>query len=197
MNKRLTDKVAVISGGTSGIGEATVELFVQEGAQVIFSGRSIEKGKAIAERTGAVYFQADVMSEEDIKGTIQAATDHFGGLDILFNNAGGSTKGPVETVTAAEIEYAWTLLFSSAVLSTKYAVPCMKRRGGGCIINNSSIAGLRDNQGDLMYSSVKAALTHYSKLAGTRLGPEGIRVNVISPGAVSYTHLTLPTIYSV
>ena len=185
MNKRLTDKVAVISGGTSGIGEATVELFVQEGAQVVFSGRSIEKGKAIAERTGAVYFQADVMSEEDIKGTIQAATDHFGGLDILFNNAGGSTKGPVETVTAAEIEYAWTLLFSSAVLSTKYAVPCMKRRGGGCIINNSSIAGLRDNQGDLMYSSVKAALTHYSKLAGTRLGPEGIRVNVISPGAIA------------
>ena len=103
MNKRLTDKVAVISGGTSGIGEATVELFVQEGAQVVFSGRSSEKGKAIAERTGAVYFQADVMSEEDIRGTIQAATDHFGGLDILFNNAGGSTKGPVETVTALSL----------------------------------------------------------------------------------------------
>ena len=125
------------------------------------------------------------MSEEDIRNTIQAATDHFGGLDILFNNAGGSTKGPIETVTTADINYAWTLLFISAVLSAKYAVPCMKRRGGGSIINNSSMAGLRDNQGDLMYSSVKAALTHYSKLAGTRLGPEGIRVNIISPGAIA------------
>ena len=185
MNDRLKGKVAVITGGTSGIGEATVKLFVQEGAQVLFSGRSTEKGRAIEERTGAIYHQADVMSEEDIRNTIQAATDHFGGLDILFNNAGGSTKGLIETVTTADINYAWTLLFSSAVLSTKYAVPCMKRRGGGCIINNSSIAGLRDNQGDLMYSSVKAALTHYSKLAGTRLGPEGIRVNVISPGAIA------------
>jgi len=185
MNKRLREKVAVISGGTSGIGEATVELFVKEGAEVVFSGRSVEKGKAIAERTGAIYFQADVMSEEDIEGTIKLAVDRYGGLDILFNNAGGNTKGPVETVTAEEINYAWTLLFSSAVLSTKHAVPYMKQRGGGCIINNSSIAGLRDNQGDLMYSSVKAALTHYSKLAGTRLGPDGIRVNVISPGAIA------------
>lgn len=185
MGDRLKDKIAVISGGTSGIGEATVELFINEGAQVVFSGRTEDKGNALAKRTGATYVKADIMSEDDIKATIDTAVEKFGGLDILFNNAGGNTYGPVDSVTDEAISYAWKLLFNSAVLSTKHAIPHMEKRGGGCIINNSSIAGIRDSQGDLMYSAVKAGLTHYSKLAGTRLGPKGIRVNVISPGAIA------------
>lgn len=185
MVDRLKDKIAIISGGTSGIGEATVELFISEGAHVVFSGRSEDKGKALAERTGATYVKADIMSEDDIKATIDTAVAKFGGLDILFNNAGGNTYGPVDTVTDEAITYAWKLLFNSVVLSVKYAIPHMEKRGGGCIINNSSIAGIRDGQSDLLYSAVKAGLTHYSKLAGTRLGPKGIRVNVVSPGAIA------------
>lgn len=187
MGDRLKDKVAVVTGGTSGIGEATVELFVAEGARVVFCGRSEDKGKALAERVGdnAIYVMADVMSEDDIKRTIDTAVGEFGGLDILFNNAGGPTSGPITEVTPDAINYAWQLLFSSAVLGTKHAVPHMQARGGGSIINNSSIAAIRDNQGDLLYSSVKAGLTHYTRLCGVRLGPLGIRVNAISPGAIA------------
>jgi NAD(P)-dependent dehydrogenase (short-subunit alcohol dehydrogenase family) len=187
MGDRLKDKVAVITGGTSGIGEATVELFANEGAKVVFCGRSEEKGQALADRVGksTVYVKADVMSEADIKNTIDTAVDRFGGLDILFNNAGGPTNGPITEVTDEAIQYACQLLLSSAILGVKHAVPHMEKRGGGCIINNSSIAAIRDAQGDLLYSAMKAALTHYTRLAGVRLGPLGIRVNAISPGSIA------------
>jgi NAD(P)-dependent dehydrogenase (short-subunit alcohol dehydrogenase family) len=187
MAGRLDNKVAVITGGTSGIGEATVELFIEQGAKVVFCGRSEEKGKALAERVGnnAVFVVADVMSESDIKRTIDTAIDTFGGLDILFNNAGGPTQGDVTDVDEDKIHYAMQLLFSSAVLGMKHAVPHLEARGGGAIINNSSVAGIRDNQGNLLYSAAKAALTHYSRLAGVHLGPKGIRVNTLSPGAIA------------
>ena len=187
MGSRLEGQVAVITGGTSGIGEATAELFVEEGACVVICGRSVEKGQAVAERLGenCRFLTADITREEDIKQTIEAAVAEFGRLDILFNNAGGPTHGLVDAVEEEAIIYATRLLFSSAALAMKYAIPFMRKTGGGSIINNSSVAALRDNQGDLVYSAVKAALTHFSKLAGVRLGPEGIRVNCISPGAIA------------
>ena len=187
MGDRLKDKVAVITGGSSGIGEATAELFVEEGAAVVLTGRSMERGEAVAERLGdrAIFVRADVMFERDIKRAIDTAADAFGGLDILFNNAGGPTEGPLTSVTEEAIQYAMRLLFASVVLGIKHAVPHMEKRSGGSIINNSSIAAIRDHQGDLLYSAAKAAVTHYSRLAGTRLGPKGIRVNCISPGAVA------------
>jgi NAD(P)-dependent dehydrogenase (short-subunit alcohol dehydrogenase family) len=187
MTARLKNKVAVITGGTSGIGEATAELFVSEGAQVVICGRSQDKGAAIAERLGEAcqFISADVMREDYIAKTIEFAVTTFGGIDILFNNAGGPTAGSVTEVDEDTIHYAMQLLFSIAVLGIKHAVPHMQARGGGSIINNSSIAALRDNQGGLLYSAAKAALTHYTKLAGVRLGPSGIRVNCISPGAIA------------
>lgn len=189
MGDRLKDKVVVITGGTSGIGAATAELFVAEGAFVVFCGRTLEKGKTLADRLGsnAVFVEADVLVEEEIKGTIDTAVQKFGGLDILFNNAGGPAGESLSLteVTPEAVQYAMQLLFTSVVLGIKYAIPYMEDRGGGAIINNSSIAGLRDGQGSLLYSAAKAALTHYSKLAGTRLGSSGIRVNTISPGAVA------------
>ena len=186
-NGRLENKVAVITGGTSGIGEATAELFVNEGAKVVFCGRSADKGQALADRLGenAHFVQADVMVEADIQRTIETAVTTFGGLDILFNNAGGPTQGGITDIDEDKIHYAMQLLFSSAALGMKHAVPHLEARGGGAIINNSSVAGLRDNQGNLIYSAAKAALTHYSRLAGVHLGPKGIRVNCISPAAIA------------
>ena len=98
---RLEAKVAVITGGTRGIGEATAELFVAQGCKVVIAGRSVEKGQALAERLGesVIYVQADVMREDDIKSTIDLAASSFGKLDILFNNAGAGTGGNFETVT--------------------------------------------------------------------------------------------------
>ena len=187
MSQPLAEKVAVITGGTSGIGEATAARFVEAGAQVVICGRSEDKGEALAKRLGerCRFIRADVTQEADIERTLAFAVAQFGGLDILFNNAGGPTRGMVDSVEAEAIIYATELLFSSAVLGMKHAIPLLRARGGGAIINNSSIAAIRDNQGDLIYSAVKAALTHYTRLASVRLGPENIRVNCISPGAIA------------
>ena len=187
MGNRLQDKVAVITGGTSGIGAATAELFAAEGAKVVIAGRSAEKGQALAERLGdsVIYELQDVLAEDDVRRVIDDAAERFGRLDVLFNNAGGPTPGNVTDITAENIDYGVRLLFTSVVLGMKYAVPHMLASGGGSIINNSSIAGIRHLQGNILYSAVKAGLTHYSKLAGVELGPQGIRVNVISPGAIA------------
>ena len=184
---KLDGKVAVVTGGTSGIGEATAELFVAEGAKVVISGRSAEKGQAVADRLGenCQMVVADILNEDDIRGTLEHAVSAFGGLDILFNNAGGPTKGEVLDAKAEDIQYAMDLLFTSAVLGIKHAVPYMEARGGGSIINNASIAGHRLNQGGYLYSGAKAAVAHMTRLAGADLGQHNIRVNAISPGAVA------------
>ena len=184
---QLQGKVAVITGGTSGIGEATAELFVAQGAQVVLTGRSEEKGQLLASRLGqsAIYVAADVTKEEDIKLAIDQAIERFGRLDVLFNNAGGPTVGNLDDITRENINYGVDLLLTSTILGIRYAIEPMKIAGGGSIINNSSIAGIRYRQGNGLYSALKAAVTHYSRLAGVELGPYGIRVNAISPGAIA------------
>jgi len=184
---RLAGKVALITGGTSGIGAATAQLFVNEGAQVAIAGRSVEKGTALAEQLGnnALYVEADITDEAQIAAAVNAATGHFGRLDILFNNAGGPVGAPIDQLSQQHIDYGVKLLLSSVILGTRYAIEPMKAAGGGCIINNSSVAALRYRQGDILYSALKAAVTHYTKMAGIELAPLGIRVNAISPGAIA------------
>jgi NAD(P)-dependent dehydrogenase (short-subunit alcohol dehydrogenase family) len=187
MSKILENKVAVITGGTSGIGAATAELFVAEGAKVIIAGRSVQKGEELAKRLGTdcLYQRTDVMQEADIKALIDLAVSRYGGLDCLFNNAGGPDRGTLETVTPDDFNYSMNLLLGSVVFGMKHAAPVMKTKGSGCIINNSSIAAIRMNQGGYLYTAAKAAVTHITRLAGTQLGPFGIRVNSISPGAIA------------
>ena len=187
MSERLKGKVALITGGTSGIGAATAQLFVSEGARVVITGRSVEKGRAPAADLGsnASYREADITQEEAIRDSIEHTAQSHGRLDILFNNAGGPVGAPLEKLTQDHIDYGVRLLLASAMLGTKYAVEPMKASGGGCIINNSSIAGLRYRQGDLLYSALKAALTHYTRMVGIELGEHNIRVNSISPGAIA------------
>lgn len=187
MSDRLQGKVALITGGTSGIGAATAELYAREGAQVVISGRSKEKGEALADDLGenVVYCESDVMNEADIAKPIEFAVAEFGKLDILFNNAGGPVGAPLEQLTQDHIDYGVHLLLSSVILGTKAAIGPMKANGGGCIINNSSVAALRYRQGDPLYSSLKAGVTHFTRMSGIELGPHNIRVNSISPGAIA------------
>ena len=187
MSDRLKGKVALITGGTSGIGAATAELFIKEGATVVITGRSVEKGQALAAALGecASYFEADITQEDAIRESIEQTAGTYGRLDVLFNNAGGPVGAPLDQLSQEHIDYGVKLLLSSAMLGTKYAIEPMKASGGGCIINNSSIAGLRYRQGDLLYSALKAALTHYTRMAGIELGEHNIRVNSISPGAIA------------
>ena len=184
---KLQNKVALITGGTSGIGAETARLFISGGAKVVISGRSEEKGTKLAEVLGknATYCLSDITKEEDIKNAISYTTDTFGNLDILFNNAGGPVGAGLEEVTQKDIDYGVHLLLASVILGTRYAIQPMRENGGGCIINNSSIAGIRHRQGDPLYAALKAGVTHFTKMSGVELGKDNIRVNAISPGAIA------------
>ena len=187
MTKRLDNRVALITGGTSGIGAETARLFIQEGAKVVISGRSEEKGQMLSEELGenSQYLLSDVTKEEDIENSVKETVNQFGKLDILFNNAGGPVGAGIEKVTQKDIDYGVHLLLASVILGTKYAIEPMRKNGGGCIINNSSIAGIRYRQGDPLYAALKAGVTHYTRMSGVELGPDNIRVNSISPGAIA------------
>ena len=187
MTGRLDGKTALITGGTSGIGAATAELFVREGAKVVISGRSKDKGQLLAENLGssATFYEADITNEAEIAASIDFTVQTLGKLDILFNNAGGPVGAPLEELSQSHIDYGVKLLFSSVILGTRYAIEPMKKNGGGVIINNSSVAGLRYRQGDPLYSALKAGVTHFTRMSGIELGPFKIRVNSISPGAIA------------
>lgn len=193
---RLDGKVAVITGGTTGIGEATVDLFVKEGCKVVFSGRNVTQGKAVEARQPpgtAIFVECDVLKEADIERTILTAKTKFGRLDILFNNAGGSDAPPgrrPEVLPDGDfdeeyVKYSMWYLFGSVVMGTKHAARIMREQGCGSIINNSSMAAQQGNHGQPMYGAAKAAISNYIKHCVHWLGPSGIRVNAISPGAIS------------
>jgi NAD(P)-dependent dehydrogenase (short-subunit alcohol dehydrogenase family) len=188
MSGRLAGKVALITGGCSGIGLGTVELFVAEGAQVVAADLQADKGAALEARFGdkVRFAKCDVTSEADIEAAVGLAVSAFGGLDILFNNAGaGGTMGGVEDMTAAEWDRTFALLVRGPMLGMKHAVPVMKARGGGSIINTASIAGLQAGWGPLAYSTAKCAVIHLSKVASAELAPQRIRVNAICPGLIA------------
>lgn len=187
MAGRLDGKVALITGGTSGIGEATVELFAREGAQVVFTGRNAEKGEQLQKALGARtrFFRADVSQEADSQASVEEALKTFGRLDVLFSNAGGPTRGSVETVTPDDFSHAANLLLGSVIFGIKHAAPVMKAQGGGAIINNASVSSNRTHMGGYLYSVMKAGVVHATRMAGMELGRHGISVNSISPGAVA------------
>ncbi|MDA8139615.1 MAG: SDR family NAD(P)-dependent oxidoreductase, partial [Desulfobacteraceae bacterium] len=139
MSGRLEGKITIITGGTSGIGAATAEVFATEGAKVIIAGRSEAKGADLAKQLGAnvIYQHADVTREEDIKALVDLAVKKFGRLDCMFNNAGGPDRGTIDTVTMEDFDYSMRLLLGSVVLGIKYAAAVMKPQGSGCIINRS------------------------------------------------------------
>lgn len=186
MAGRLEGKVAIITGATSGIGEATARCFAAEGAKLLIAGRTQDKGEALAREMGeGVIFQtADVRREADIAALVDTAIARFGRLDCLFNNAGASIPGTLESVTEQELSEGFQLLVGSVVFGVKHAARVMKAHGGS-IINNASVAGHRYGQGGIFYSTAKAAVAHYTRLAGVELGAYGIRVNAISPGAIA------------
>lgn len=191
MTGRLQNKVALITGATSGIGEATARVFAAQGAQLVLAARSVEKGEALATRLAeehgveVVFKRTDVMLEADIAAAVDTAIDRFGKLDCLFNNAGAGERSDAESVTQEEFDRVMRLLVGAPVFGIKHAARVMKAGGGGSIINNASIAAHRSGQGGYLYSGAKAAVAQLTRLAGVELGPWNIRVNAISPGAIA------------
>ena len=181
----LEGKVAVITGGTSGIGARTAEVFVAEGAKVVIAGRRQDRGERLAQRLGeaARFIRTDVSVEADVKAMIDHAVDRFGRLDCLMNNAGM----PSQFVAIADVDLqqfdAVIAVHLRAVLAgMKYAVRPMTAQGAGSIINVASVNGIRAGLGGHYYSAAKAASIHLTRCAAVELGEKGIRVNSISPG---------------
>ena len=188
MAGQLDGKVAVITGGCSGIGLGTVELFIAEGAKVVVGDVQDEKGKVLEARfpDHLAYVHCDVTQEADIAKTINTATERFGGLDILFNNAGaGGAVNDLEVMTTEAWDGTMNLLLRSVMLGMKHAIPLMRARGGGSIVNTASIAGMQAGWGPIAYSTAKGAVIHLTRVAAAQLSPQKIRVNAICPGLIA------------
>ena len=183
----LEGKVAVIAGGTSGIGARTAELFVAEGATVVIAGRRRDTGEALAQRLGktASFVRTDVAHEAELKALIEGAAARFGRLDCLFNNAGyGILQRSIADLDIAEYDQMMAVVLRAVMLGMKFAAPIMIRQRAGSIINTGSIAAHRASLSAQTYSVAKAAVIHATRCVAAELGEHNVRVNCISPGAI-------------
>ena len=182
----LTGKVAIVTGGCSGIGRGTVTVLRRAGARVACVDVQDDKGRALADELGdgGMYAHADVRSEADVAAAFGRVAERFGGIDVLFNNAGAAEPLASDPFDLAVFEGAQRLLVSSVMLGIKYAVPSMTARGGGSIVNTASIAGLQAGYGPFAYSVAKGAVVHLTRVAAAMLAKDAIRVNAICPGLI-------------
>jgi NAD(P)-dependent dehydrogenase (short-subunit alcohol dehydrogenase family) len=188
MALRLDGKIAVITGACSGIGLATLELFIEEGARVLAADVQVDVGQALLQRFPGVlrFAPCDVTQPAQIKAAIDGAAEAFGGLDILFSNAGaGGAMAGVEDWDEAGWDNTQALLLRSVAAGTAFAVPHLKRRGGGAIINTSSISALQAGYAPLAYAVAKAGVLHYTRLAAAELSAHRIRINAVVPGFIA------------
>ncbi|CAN7599014.1 SDR family NAD(P)-dependent oxidoreductase [Phenylobacterium sp. LjRoot219] len=188
MTQELAGKVAVITGGAKGLGRGAVELFVAEGAQVVVADVDVAAGAALAETLGsAVRFRrADVSRREEVEALVAFAVAEFGGLQVMFNNAGVTDEatGRLLDDDFGAFERVMAVNVLGVMLGTQAAARHMARHGGGSIINTASIGGLASGYGFPVYRAAKAGVVSFTKSAAIELGEHLIRVNCICPGNI-------------
>lgn len=192
---RLDGKVAVITGGASGIGEGTVRLFAEEGAQVVIADIQDERGQQLAEELGTqtAYLRTDVSQEAQVRAAIQLAVDKWGRLDCMFNNAGfGGVSGPVELTDMDGYDQTMAVLLRGVFLGIKHASAVMKQQRSGSIVSTASIAGMQAGFGPHVYSAAKAAVIHLTRSVSIELGEFGVRANAVCPGVIGTNIFTTP-----
>lgn len=184
---RMKDKVAIVTGGTSGIGRRMVERFGEEGAVVYFTGRRTELGAQVAAATGANFIEADAALEEDARRTIDLVYNQAGKLDVLVNNAGGPAPvGRLEDLPLDGFDTAIATHVRGALAHMKHASPIMRAQKSGSIINIGSVAAHRAGySSSAIYGVAKAAVVHLTRCAAMELGEDFVRVNSISPGGIA------------
>ncbi len=183
----LDGKIAIVTGGTSGIGARTAELFVEEGATVVIAGRRRDEGEALAGRLGqsASFVQTNVADDSELRTLIEGTAARFGRLDVMFNNAGtGIPHRSIVDLDIGEYDQLMAVLVRAVMLGMKFAAPTMIRQRSGSIINTGSVAAYRAGHGSHTYSAAKAAVVHASRVVAAELAEHGVRVNSISPGAI-------------
>lgn len=188
--ERLSGKVALVTGGAQGIGEAISRKFAEHGAYVIIADIQHDRGGQVAESIGksASFIPLDVCDPASWSAAIDAVVEQLGGLDILVNNAGNGCGGPIETQDVDEHRAIVDLNLNGVWLGVRAAVPAMAQRGGGSVVNISSIDGLAGIAGLSTYVATKFAVTGMTKALALELGDRGIRVNSVHPGIVDTTH---------
>lgn len=184
---RLSNKVALITGGTSGIGRATALLFAEEGARVAITGRDRERGKEVVEELGklgckALFVPADVRLAKDCERSVEETVAAFGRLDVLFNNAGVYIANDALGCSEEEFDLQVDTSLKGTFLTSKYAIPHMIRAGGGSIVNNSSGWGYAGGERAVAYCAAKGGMLVMTKAMAIDHGRQGIRVNCICTG---------------
>lgn len=185
--QELQGKVAIVTGGAGGIGQATAQLLVAEGARVVIGDVDADGGRQLAERIGegAAFKQTDVSDADQVQALVDFAVDRFGGLDIMFNNAG--IGSPLKRFLPDDLEDFSRIMsvnLFGVIAGAQRAARYMKDHGGGSIINNASIAAINAGTGMISYRASKAAVAHATKCMAIDLAPYAIRVNCLTPAHI-------------
>ena len=195
MNTSFAEKVALITGGTSGIGRATAVAFAEQGANVVISGRREAEGAeslSLIQKAGGqgLFVRGDVSEESEIEALVAKTLERFGQLDFAFNNAGVGGEGRA-TMTATSDIYnrIMDINVRGVFFSMKHQIPAILQSGGGAIVNNASVLALRPDANSPIYSASKAAVVALTKSAALEFAPKGVRINAICPAIVE-TDLT-------
>jgi NAD(P)-dependent dehydrogenase (short-subunit alcohol dehydrogenase family) len=186
-NAELAGKVAIVTGGASGLGRGIVELFVEEGANVVIADVNREGGEAFAAGLGpsAAFVQTDVADADQIQAAVDHAIAHFGGLHVMCNNAGvGGSFKPFLDDDFADFDRVMKVNILGVMVGTQRAARHMRDNGGGAIVNTTSIGGINAGAGVMAYRATKAAVIHLTRSTAVDLARHGIRVNCVAPAHI-------------